>query len=186
MDTKFVSRGGVKLEHALQEFNYDVNERLVLDVGSSTGGFVDCLLQRGAAKVYSVDTAYGELAWKLRQDPRVIVIERQNILYLKPLPELVDLVTIDVTFTSLRKILPVTRNFLKDDGSVIALVKPQYENQELALKNKGVIPQESQVEILNEIINYSTENGWKLLNQTESPILGGNGNKEFLIHLFKT
>src|SRR3989338_4821853 len=133
-DRKYVSRGGLKLEHALKTFNVDVTGLTVLDVGSSTGGFVDCLLQHGAKKVYSVDTAYGELAYKLRIGPRVVVMERQNILFLENLSEPVDLITIDVTFTSLEKILPVVSKF---GSKIIALLKPQYEDQKLALKNKG-------------------------------------------------
>lgn len=173
-EKKFVSRGGLKLDHALKSFGIDVKGLTILDVGSSTGGFVDCLLQRGAEKVYSVDTAYGELAWKLRQDPRVVVIERQNILFLEPLPELVDLVTIDVTFTSLQKILPVIQQFLKPGGKTIALLKPQYEDQKLALNNHGVIPQE---ELQGIIKRFSFE---KII---ESPIKGGSGNTEYLILL---
>lgn len=182
----FVSRGGIKLEHALKEFKIDVTGLTVLDVGSSTGGFVDCLLQNGAKKVYALDTAYGEFAWKLRIDPRVVVMEKQNILYLESLPasrsaslggpEPIDLVTIDVTFTSLKKILPVVKKFLKDNGQVIALVKPQYERQDIALKNKGVIPQE----MLEPIVGDINFDGFKIIQRIDSPILGGSGNKEFL------
>lgn len=168
---QFVSRGGIKLAHALKEFNVDVKGLTVLDVGSSTGGFVDCLLQNGAVKVYALDTAYGEFAWKLRNDPRVVVMERQNILFLENLPEKVDLVTIDVTFTSLEKILPVIKRFLKENGQIIALVKPQYERQDVALKNKGVIPAEFLPEVLSKF------NFQKII---ESPIKGGSGNTEFL------
>ncbi len=182
-DKKYVSRGGIKLEHALKEFKVNVSGLTVLDVGSSTGGFVDCLLQNGAAKVYSLDTAYGELAWKLRQDPRVAVLERTNILYLKTFPEIVDLITIDVTFTSLEKILPVVKRFLKPGGKVIALVKPQYEDQKVALRNKGIIPDDVRGEILNKVMQNAQTFGFKLLDKTESPILGGSGNAEFLINL---
>lgn len=170
-EKKFVSRGGLKLEKALESFGVDVTGMTVLDVGSSTGGFVDCLLKHGAKKVYSVDTAYGELVYKLRIDPRVVVMERQNILFLENLPERMDLITIDVTFTSLEKILPVVSKF---GSKIIALLKPQYEDQKLALKNKGIIPQEN----LQEIINR-----FKFDKIIDSPILGGSGNKEFLIYL---
>ena len=169
---QFASRGGIKLDHALKKFQINVAGLTVLDVGSSTGGFVDCLLQRGAAKVYSVDTAYGQLAWKLRQDPRVEVIERQNILFLEKLPELVDLVTIDVTFTSLEKLLPSVRKFLKPAGKIVALLKPQYEDQKLAIKHRGLIPKQNLPEI---IARFSFD------QITPSPILGGGGNEEFLI-----
>lgn len=183
MDNHFVSRGGIKLEHAIKIFAVDVTKLTVLDIGSSTGGFVDCLLQHGVAKVYSVDTAYGELAWKLRQDPKVVVIERQNILFLKSLPEQVNLVTIDVTFTSLTKILPVIKKFLKPDGKVVALLKPQYEDQKLAMKSHGIIPDDAQKKIVDRIVKSSEENGYKLLNKTESPITGTGGNKEYLLYL---
>ncbi len=176
-ETKYVSRGGTKLAHALKEFNVDVSGKIVLDVGSSTGGFVDALLKNGAVKVYSVDTAYGELAWTLRNDPRVVVMERQNILFLKDLPESVDLITIDVTFTSLEKILPVVKKFLKEHGEVIALVKPQYERQDIALKNRGIIPQE----MLEQIVGDINFDGFKVVQRIDSPILGGSGNKEFLV-----
>lgn len=171
MENKFVSRGGIKLEHALKEFGIDVSGLTVLDVGSSTGGFVDCLLQHGAKKIYSVDTAYGELAWKLRQDSRVVVVERQNILFLESLPEQVDLITIDVTFTSLNKILPVVKKF---GNKIIALLKPQYEDQKLALKYHGVIPSDELPEIIKKF------NFQKI---TESPIKGSSGNTEYLILL---
>jgi 23S rRNA (cytidine1920-2'-O)/16S rRNA (cytidine1409-2'-O)-methyltransferase len=170
-EKKYVSRGGLKLEHALKEFGVDVVGMTVLDVGSSTGGFVDCLLQHGAKKIYSVDTAYGELAYKLRIDPRVVVMERKNILFLDSLPEPVDLITIDVTFTSLKRILPVVKKF---GNKIIALLKPQYENQSLALKHRGVIPREN----LDDIVK-----GFEYQKITESPILGGSGNKEYLLYI---
>ena len=173
---QFVSRGGIKLQQALDTFNVDVKGLIVLDVGSSTGGFVDCLLQNDAAKVYSLDTAYGELAWKLRNDPRVVVIERQNILYFDSLPEKVDLITIDVTFTSLEKILPAVRKFLKNTGRIIALIKPQYERQDIALKHHGVIP----LDMVEQIVNEIDFSGFRILQKADSPILGGSGNKEYL------
>lgn len=190
MDNQYISRGGLKLEHALKSFGIDPSGLTALDIGSSIGGFVDCLLQHGATKVFSVDTAYGELAWKLRQNPKVVVVERQNILFLESLPEHVDLVTIDVTFTSLTKIFPVVKKFLKSDpsnslrasGKIIALLKPQYEDQKLAMKNHGVIPEESQNEIVDKIITFAEKNGYKLLGKTESPILGIGGNKEYLLY----
>lgn len=183
---KFVSRGGTKLEHALNTFGVDIKDKIVLDVGSSTGGFVDCLLQHGATKVYSVDTAYGELAWTLRKDPRVVVMERKNVLDMtdpSDLPGLTDLVTIDVTFTSLEKILPIIKKFLKPGGKVIALLKPQYEESELALRNKGVIPINNLPEIVKEIRFKIQDLGFNIISETDSPILGGGGNKEFLFSL---
>lgn len=171
MDKIYVSRGGTKLEDALKEFNVDVTGLTVLDVGSSTGGFVDCLLQNGAKKVYAVDTAYGELAWKLRNDSRVVVMERENILFLENLPEPVDLITIDVSFTSLTKVIPAVKKF---GHKIIALVKPQYEDQKLALKHHGVIPEGFHPEILAKF-NYQ--------KITPSPILGREGNKEYFLFL---
>lgn len=180
-DKKFVSRGGTKLEHALKTFGVNPTGMVVLDVGSSTGGFVDCLLQNGAPKVYSVDTAYGELAWTLRKDPRVVVMERTNILDLHELPEQVDLVTIDVTFTSLTKILPLVKRFLKPQGKIISLLKPQYEESDLALRNKGVVPLDKLPEIVKNIKLKIEDLGFKVLETTDSPILGGSGNREFLL-----
>lgn len=183
MDSVYVSRGGTKLKEALDRFKIEVKDYVVLDVGSSTGGFVDCLLKEGASKVYSLDTAYGELAWKLRQDKRVVLLERTNILHLDKLPEQVDLVTIDVTFTSLVKILPIIKKFLKDNGKVVALVKPQYEDQEAALKNKGISPVELHDEILKKVIDSATNLGFANSGLIDSPILGGAGNKEYLLYL---
>lgn len=179
-EKKYVSRGGLKLEKALKEFNVDVTGMTVLDVGSSTGGFVDCLLQNGAKKVYSIDTAYGELAWKLRNDPRVVVMERENILHLESLPELVDLITIDLSFTPLSKALPIVKKF---GSKIIALVKPQYEDQKLALKHHGIIPESFHPEIIERIKEFAKEADFKYLGQTPSPILGGEGNKEYFIFL---
>src|SRR3990170_1485186 len=123
----FVSRGGIKFQAAIENFKLKIENLVCLDVGSSTGGFVDCLLQNGAKKVYAVDTSYGELAWKLRNDPRVVVMERTNILYLEHLPEQVDIITIDAGWTKLELVLPVVKKFLKPGGMIIALLKPHYE-----------------------------------------------------------
>ncbi len=177
---KYVSRGGLKLEKALTTFNIDAKDKTVLDVGSSTGGFVDCLLQNNAAKVYSTDTAYGELAWKLRNDERVVVMERTNILHLDELPEQVDLITIDASWTKLELILPVVQKFLKENGYIIALLKPHYEAGKNLLV-KGVLPDELQKKIINKVKEKVTELGFKIENETESPILGGGGNRELLL-----
>jgi len=182
-EKKYVSRGGLKLEHALQQFKVSVAGKVCFDVGSSTGGFVDCLLQNGAEKIYSLDTAYGELAWKLRQNSKVVVIEKTNILHFSGLPEKVDLVTIDVTFTPLVKILPIVKENLKDNGEVVALLKPQYENSQIALKHKGVVPDEDREKVLQNTLQEIQNSGWKILGQTLSPILGGSGNTEYLIRL---
>lgn len=188
---KFVSRGGDKLQAALYKFQVDVKDKAVLDVGSSTGGFVDCLLQNGAKKIYSVDTAYGELAWKLRNDPRVVVLERTNILHFKALPEQVegpsvnrmgrkvDLVTIDTGWTKLELVLPVIKNFLNDNGSVIALLKPNYEDPKKV--KGGVVPEELVEGIVKEVRESINGLGFKIVSEMESPILGGKGNKEYLL-----
>lgn len=147
MDDKsgFVSRGGIKLQTAIKNFKLKIKNLVVLDVGSSTGGFVDCLLQNGAAKVYAVDTSYGELAWKLRNDPRVVVMERINILHLASLPadisSQVDLATVDAGWTRLKLVIPVVSKFLKPNGQIIALLKPHYEANRSQLK-KGVLREE--------------------------------------------
>lgn len=179
---RFASRGGEKLQAAIENFNIDVSGKVVLDVGSSTGGFVDCLLQNGAKKVYSVDTAYGELAWKLRKDERVVVMERTNILYLETLPEQVDIVTIDASWTKLELILPVVKKFLKDNGQTIALLKPHYQAEKSSLV-KGVLPKEQAEKVKTEVLANVENLGFKVEEVMESPILGGGGNTEYLVHL---
>lgn len=179
---RFVSRGGEKLQAALDSFKINVNGKIVLDVGSSTGGFVDCLLQNGAEKVYALDTAYGELAWKLRNDPRVVVMERTNILHLRHLrgEEKVDLITIDAGWTRLGLILPVVKKFLKTDGVIIALLKPQYEADKRDLV-KGVLPRDLAEKAKDEVVKDIKDLGFKIKGQIESPVLGGGGNREFFL-----
>lgn len=177
---KFVSRGGLKLQAAIEEFQIKVEGLVVLDVGSSTGGFVDCLLQNQSSKVYAVDTSYGELAWKLRNNPRVVVMERTNILHLQSLPEQVDLITIDAGWTKLSKVLPVVKNFLKENGKIIALLKPHYEADK-SLLQKGVLPSEISEQVKNEVIGQIQGLGFEVSESIESPILGGAGNKEYLL-----
>lgn len=182
MDKQFVSRGGIKLQSAIDQFQVDVKGKIVLDVGSSTGGFVDCLLQNGALKVYALDTAYGELAWKLRNDPRVAVMERTNILHLESLPEQVDLITIDAGWTKMELVLPVVRKFLKLGGQIIALFKPHYEADRRDLI-KGVLPKEKAEGIKDQVVERIENLGFKVKKQIESPILGGAGNMEYLLLL---
>jgi len=179
-ETKFVSRGGIKLQAAIDQFGIDVKNIIVLDVGSSTGGFVDCLLQNGAAKVYALDTAYGELAWQLRNDKRVVVMERTNILYLENLPELVDLITIDTSWTKLELVLPMAKKFLKPEGIIIALLKPHYETEEKVLR-RGIVPLEKIEQIKDKVIAKIESLGFSIEEVIESPILGASGNKEFLL-----
>lgn len=181
-DKQFVSRGGIKLQAAIENFKLKTKNCLALDVGSSTGGFVDCLLQNGAAKVYALDTSYGELAWKLRNDPRVMVMERTNILHLKSLPEQADLVTIDAGWTKLELVLPVVKKFLKKDGKIIALLKPQYEARRKDLV-KGVLPKELLRTVKNTVKKKIDDLGFKILKEIPSPILGGGGNSEFLLEI---
>jgi 23S rRNA (cytidine1920-2'-O)/16S rRNA (cytidine1409-2'-O)-methyltransferase len=179
---KFASRGGEKLQAAINNFQLSVNNLVCLDVGSSTGGFVDCLLQNGAAKVYSVDTAYGELAWKLRNDKKVVVMERTNILYLKELPEKADLITIDSGWTKLELVLPVVKAFLKENGQLLALLKPHYEADKKDLI-KGVLRDDLVEEVKNQVLEKVKSLGFEILGEMPSPILGGGGNKEFLVLL---
>ena len=178
---KYVTRSGLKLEHALLAFGVAVEGRICADLGSHQGGFVDCLLQRGAAKVYSVDTSYGTLAWKLRKDPRVVVMERTNAMHLA-LPEPVDLVTIDVGWTPQRHVLPAAARALKTDGRIISLIKPQYEATE-AERKAGVVPPENLEPVLARVRMDIQAAGLNLLGETKSPLKGGGGNEEFLFLL---
>jgi 23S rRNA (cytidine1920-2'-O)/16S rRNA (cytidine1409-2'-O)-methyltransferase len=186
----YVGRGGLKLEAAIDRFNIQVAGRICLDVGSSTGGFTDCLLQRGAQKVFAVDVGQGQLAWKLRQDPRVVVMEKTNARYLKPgqLPQPADLAVIDCSFISLRKILPPAVALLKTEGKIVALVKPQFEaGKAEADKGRGVIRDASiHGRILEELQQFAEEInlGWR--GSVESPLEGPAGNKEFLVLIEKS
>jgi len=185
---KYVSRGGHKLEHALKQFQLDVAGRVALDLGASTGGFTDCLLQHGAARVYAVDVGRGQLAWKLRQDPRVIVMEKTNARLLTaaqfPPPFApADMAVIDCSFISLRKILPAAVPLLKPDGQIVALIKPQFEaGKAEADKGRGVIRDAAIHErVLEELRKFVGEqSGLRWRNVVESPLLGPAGNKEFL------
>ncbi|HEX2769694.1 MAG TPA: TlyA family RNA methyltransferase [Geobacteraceae bacterium] len=184
----FVSRGGLKLQKALDEFNIDVTGLIVLDVGASTGGFTDCLLQRGAAKVIAVDVGYGQLAWKLRRDERVVNLEKTNIRYLTPdkLPHIPDLAVIDASFISLAKVLPATLTLLKDGAMIIALIKPQFEVGRGAVGKGGVVRDEvKHREVIAAISSVAENLGLKVRGVTESPILGPKGNREFLIFMVK-
>jgi 23S rRNA (cytidine1920-2'-O)/16S rRNA (cytidine1409-2'-O)-methyltransferase len=184
----FVSRGGLKLQKALDEFNIDVTGLTILDVGASTGGFTDCLLQRGAAKVIAVDVGYGQLAWKLRQDERVVNLEKTNIRYLTPdkLPLIPDLAVIDASFISLAKVLPATLTLLKDEAVIIALIKPQFEVGRGEVGKGGVVRDAvKHREVVAAISSFAENLGLKVRGVTESPILGPKGNREFLIFMEK-
>jgi 23S rRNA (cytidine1920-2'-O)/16S rRNA (cytidine1409-2'-O)-methyltransferase len=181
---RYVSRGGVKLEAALREFEVDVRDKVALDVGASTGGFTDCLLQHGAKKVYAVDVGYGQLHWKLRQDPRVVLLERTNARYLRPedIGEPVDISTVDVSFISLTKVIPPVRDILRDGGILVALIKPQFEVRKGEVGKKGIVRDESKhIEVINKITNFLQELNFKVLGVIPSPILGADGNREFFI-----
>jgi 23S rRNA (cytidine1920-2'-O)/16S rRNA (cytidine1409-2'-O)-methyltransferase len=186
---KFVSRGGYKLEHGLDFFHLDVTGLVAIDIGASTGGFTDCLLQRGAQRVFAVDVGKGQLAWKLRQDKRVAVMEKTNARYLKPgqLPQSPDLAVIDCSFISLRKILPPAVALLKTEGKIVALIKPQFEaGKAEADKGRGVIRDASIHErILEELRQFAVEMDLDWRGTVESPLEGPAGNKEFLVLIEK-
>jgi len=176
---KFVSRAGQKLEFALNQFKINVDGLIVADFGSSTGGFVDCLLQNNALKIYSIDTSYGELAWTLRNNPKVVVMERTNAVHVK-LPEKVDLITIDTAWTKQILTIPNALENLKDGGTIISLIKPHYEAPREYLE-KGKLKQEFIDEVLEKVKNDITAVGGKLVDIVESPIVGEKGrNREFL------
>lgn len=180
----YVSRGGLKLEKALDTFRISPNHLICADVGASTGGFTDVLLQRGAACVYAIDVGYGQLAWKLRQNDRVIVIERTNARHLEHLPQLIDFVTIDVSFISLKLILPAVKKWLARSASIVALVKPQFEAGRDQVGKGGVVRDRAiHRQVLENIVNDSVESGFSLLGLIPSPITGPAGNREFLLYL---
>jgi 23S rRNA (cytidine1920-2'-O)/16S rRNA (cytidine1409-2'-O)-methyltransferase len=187
---KFVSRGGHKLEHALETFKLEVTGLTALDLGASTGGFTDCLLQRGAAKVYAVDVGQGQLAWKLRSDPRVVVMEKTNARHLLPaqFPAPADLAVIDCSFISLKKILPPAVPLLKPAGNIVALIKPQFEaGKAEADRGRGVITDDAVhqrvIRELEEFVAAQAGLCWRAV--VESPLLGPAGNKEFLVLIEK-
>jgi 23S rRNA (cytidine1920-2'-O)/16S rRNA (cytidine1409-2'-O)-methyltransferase len=184
-DLPYVSRGGLKLEQALNFFEVDPSGLVCLDVGASTGGFTDCLLQRGAKRVYAVDVGKGLLHPKLRADPRVAVLEGINARYLTPshFPEKMDLITVDVSFISLKKVLPALKELLKDNGLIIALIKPQFELSPKEVKKGIVRDSKLHLKVINEIWVFAKDLGFEPLGVVESPILGAKGNKEFLICL---
>jgi len=178
----YVSRGGYKLAAALDAFQLDVRDWVVADVGASTGGFTDCLLQRGAARTYAIDVGYGQLAWKLQQDPRVVIMDRTNARYLEALPEPVDLVTIDASFISLKLIVPMAARWLKPGASMVTLIKPQFEAGRSRIKGGVVQDPAVHQAVLEDLIDWATSQGMGLLGLIRSPITGPAGNVEFLAH----
>ena len=182
----YVSRGGLKLEKALKDFNIKLDGKTVIDVGASTGGFTDCMLQNGASKVYAIDVGYGQLAWKLRQDDRVVVMERTNIRHVTPetIGEPLDFASIDVSFISLKLVLPVVHKLLKPSGKVVALVKPQFEAGRDKVGKKGVIRDPKvHLEVLEDFVLNAERSGFSVLQLTYSPIRGPEGNIEYLAYL---
>ncbi|MFQ5593683.1 MAG: TlyA family RNA methyltransferase [Anaerolineae bacterium] len=180
----YVGRGGLKLAAALDAFDIDVSGLVAADVGASTGGFTDCLLQRGAAKVYAIDVGYGQLAWSLRQDERVIVMERTNVRYLEELPEQADLATIDVSFISLRLVLPRVVGWLKPAGHIIPLIKPQFEAGPEDVGKGGIVrDHDVHRRVLHRILTFAEGQGLRLRDLIPSPITGAEGNVEFLAWL---
>ena len=186
---QYVSRGGLKLEKAMQTFPIDLNGCVCMDVGASTGGFTDCMLQNGAKKVYSVDVGYGQLAWKLRSDPRVVCMERTNARYLthEEIPDELDFASIDVSFISLKLIFPALHGILKDGGEIACLIKPQFEAGREKVGKKGVVRDPAvHLEVLENFLIHAKDSGFTVLGITYSPIRGPEGNIEYLGYIKKS
>lgn len=185
---KYVSRGGLKLEKAMANFDVSIEDKICMDVGASTGGFTDCMLQNGAVKVYSVDVGHGQLAWKLRQDERVVCMEKTNIRYVtnEDIPDLIDFSSIDVSFISLTKVLGPVRNLLTDNGQVVCLIKPQFEAGREKVGKKGVVRDKKvHIEVIEMVVEFAKSIGFNVLNLDFSPIKGPEGNIEYLLHIEK-
>ena len=185
---RYVSRGGLKLEKAIAEFGIDPAGKICMDIGASTGGFTDCMLQNGARRVYAVDVGHGQLDWKLRNDERVVCMEKTNIRYVTPqdIPDRIELASIDVSFISLSKVLPAAYELLTDGGEIAALIKPQFEAGREKVGKKGVVRDRAvHVEVIEACTGYARESGFEVLAMTYSPIKGPEGNIEYLYHLRK-
>lgn len=186
---KYVSRGGLKLEKAMEQFSVSLENTVCADIGASTGGFTDCMLQNGAAKVYSIDVGYGQLAWKLRCDPKVVNLERTNFRYVtrEQIPDELDFASVDVSFISLKIILPVLRELLKEDGQAVCLIKPQFEAGKGKVGKNGVVREpEIHTEVILGILEFLSGNGFSVLHLDYSPIKGPKGNIEYLVHVQKS
>lgn len=184
----YVSRGGLKLEKALKVFPITLTDKICMDIGASTGGFTDCMLQNGAAKVYSVDVGYGQLDWKLRQDDRVVCMEKTNFRYMTPedIPDVLDFASVDVSFISLDKILTPAYALLKEQGEMVALIKPQFEAGREKVGKKGVVRDPKvHEEVISRVVRHADEVSFEVLDLSYSPIRGPEGNIEYLIHLRK-
>lgn len=185
---RYVSRGGLKLEKAMNCFGVTLEGKIAMDVGASTGGFTDCMLQNGAVKVYSVDVGHGQLAWKLRNDERVVCMEKTNIRYVTPddVADKIDFASIDVSFISLKKVLPAVYGLLTDVGEVVCLIKPQFEAGREKVGKKGVVREQSvHVEVVDMIVSFAREMGFVTLDLSYSPIKGPEGNIEYLLYITK-
>ncbi len=183
---KYVSRGGLKLEKAMTHFGVELAEKVCMDVGSSTGGFTDCMLQNGAEKVYAVDVGHGQLDWKLRNDPRVVCMEKTNIRYVTPedIKDKIQFSSIDVSFISLTKVLEPVKALLADDGQIVCLIKPQFEAGREKVGKKGVVREKStHLEVIQKVMEFAVGIGFEVLNLEFSPIKGPEGNIEYLLHL---
>lgn len=184
----FVSRGGYKLDKAMKSFGITLDGKICMDVGASTGGFTDCMLMNGASKVYSIDVGYGQLAWKLRSDERVVNLERTNFRYVtrEQVPDEIDFSSVDVSFISLKLILPVLYTLLKADGEAVCLVKPQFEAGREKIGKKGVVRDKAiHLEVINNCISYARENGFSIKGLDFSPVKGPEGNIEYLLYISK-
>lgn len=182
----YVSRGGLKLEAAIRHFNICLKDKIAMDVGSSTGGFTDCMLQHGVKKVYCIDVGYGQIAWKLRQDNRIILLERTNIRYLgrEKIMDEIDIATIDVSFISLRKVIPKVLEFLKDSGEIVALIKPQFEVGKGEVDKGGIVKDQiKRLKAVESLKEYFESLNLKTVGIIQSPISGQKGNIEYLIYL---
>ena len=185
---KYVSRGGLKLEKAMTHFGITLEGKVCMDIGASTGGFTDCMLQNGAVKVYSVDVGYGQFAWKLRQDPRVVCMEKTNIRYVTPadIDDVLDFASVDVSFISLTKVLIPARELLRDGGEMVCLIKPQFEAGREKVGKKGVVRDKAvHEEVVEQIIEFASQNGFCVKNLEYSPIKGPEGNIEYLVYIRK-
>ncbi len=185
---KYVSRGGLKLEKAMESFDLGLEGTVCMDIGASTGGFTDCMLQNGAVKVFSIDVGHGQLAWKLRNDERVVCMERTNFRYVEPkdIGEEIDFASVDVSFISLSKILPPAYALLKETGEMVCLIKPQFEAGKEKVGKKGVVREpEIHREVIENVFSYAKENQFRILALDFSPVRGPEGNIEYLVHLSK-
>ena len=183
---RYVSRGGLKLEKAMEAFGLDLGGCVCMDIGASTGGFTDCMLQNGAAKVYAVDVGYGQFAWKLRQDPRVVCMEKTNIRYVTPdqIGEPLDFASVDVSFISLTKVLEPSKALLREGAQMVCLIKPQFEAGKDKVGKKGVVREQStHREVIEKVIAYARGLGFRVLHLDYSPVKGPEGNIEYLVHL---